>query len=294
MKKPQTSYSEPEQRSPEWFNQRKGRITASAVGAIMGLAPYQTRKDVMRRMVREYHGLESEFKGNAATEWGTMNEAGAIKQFEMETGLTVSPAPFIEYGMRYGASPDGFVSDGSLIEVKCPYGLRNVGEFKLIEDQMHYYAQVQFQLFCTKNERGAYFYQWSPFSSCIEFVERNDDYIVEMMQECEKFYSEYLTEREMPNAKKYLDIEPSNELDDMMNQYQFYKAERERIDEKMKELLDGMVTLTDGVGGTIAGHKLFKTEKQGAISYAKAIKELLPNADLEPYRGKPSEYWSVK
>ena len=29
-------------------------------------------------------------------------------------------------------------------------------------------------------------------------------------------------------------------------------------------------------------------------NHAKAIKDLLPKADLEPYRGKPSSYWVVK
>lgn len=291
--KPQNSHSEPEQRSPEWFESRKCRITASAVGAIMGLAPYQTRDGVMRRMVREYHGQESEFKGNSATEWGTFNEEGAIRQFEMETGLNVAPAPFIKCGDYYGASPDGFVSDGSIIEVKCPYGLRNGGEFKSIKDQPHYYAQVQFQLYVT-NVTRAFFYQWSPFGSMIEIVDYDVGFVENMLKECEKLYNEYLIEREFPNAKKYLDIEQSDELDDMMKQYIFYKSEKERLDEKMKELLSGMVALTDGIGGEIAGHKLYKTTKQGAISYAKALKDLLPDADLEPYRGESSEYWSIK
>lgn len=51
-----------EQRSEEWFEARKNRITASAVGAILGNAPYATRDDVMRRMVREYHGARANLK----------------------------------------------------------------------------------------------------------------------------------------------------------------------------------------------------------------------------------------
>jgi hypothetical protein len=34
-------------------------------------------------------------------------------------------------------------------------------------------------------------------------------------------------------------------------------------------------------------------KKDGAVSYSKAIKALLPDADLEPYRGKPTEYWML-
>ena len=53
-----------EQRSPEWFAQRKGRVTGSVAGAILGLNAHQSPDAILRRMVREYHGLESEFTGN--------------------------------------------------------------------------------------------------------------------------------------------------------------------------------------------------------------------------------------
>ena len=59
-----------EQRTPEWYEARKGRITASSVGAILGLSPHAKPDDVMRRMIREYQGLEPEFTGNTATEYG--------------------------------------------------------------------------------------------------------------------------------------------------------------------------------------------------------------------------------
>lgn len=289
-----------EQRTHEWFEQRKGRITASAVGAIMGLAPYQTRNDVMRRMVREYFNYPSEFNGNAATEWGTFNEAGAISEFEMTTGLKVTPAPFVSYGNYLGASPDGYINNGRIIEVKCPYGLRNGGDFKFIDAQKHYYAQIQMQLLCT-NKTECVFYQWSPFDTRMEIVDFDSEFCDEMLKECERFYSEYLeniakNEAELAHflndkTKKVFDDEA---LAGTMKDYQYLKIEKEKIDEKMKELLAEMVALTDNEGGKIYGYTLFKTEKQGAISYAKAIKELLPNADLEPYRGKKSISWGIR
>ena len=94
-----------EQRSPEWYESRKGRITASSVGSIMGLAPYGSRADVMRRMVREYHNAPQEFTGNAATEYGTFHEQLAVLDFEMETGLKVKPAPFVKFGAMEAIVP---------------------------------------------------------------------------------------------------------------------------------------------------------------------------------------------
>ena len=289
---------EPLQRTEEWLEQRKGRITASSVGSIMGLAPYSTRAYAMRRMVREYHNAPKEFIGNVATEYGTFHEEGAVVEFEMETGLEVEPAPFVPYQDFFGASPDGYVSDGRLIEVKCPYGLRNGGEFKSIEDQQHYYAQVQMQMLCT-GYKECYFFQWSPFRTMTEIVERDEEFIEKMLNECHDFYDEYLIERELQNAEKYLTdktkkVFDSEKLNETMKTYQFLKIEKERIDEKMKALLEEMVVLTDEKGGSFYGYTLFKTEKAGAISYSKAVKELLPDANMEPYRGKKSEYWSVK
>ena len=84
-----------EQRSDAWFAQRRGKVTASAVGGILGLSPFVTREDVMRRMVREALGAEPEFVTNVAVEWGTNNEDGAVIEFRLETGLDVAPAPFV-------------------------------------------------------------------------------------------------------------------------------------------------------------------------------------------------------
>jgi len=176
-----------EQRSEGWFALRNGRVTASAIGAIMGYNPYSTREDEMLRMLK----IGKKFEGNVATEWGTFSESGAISEFTMEMGLTVEPAPFVMFEDWMGASPDGYVSDGRLIEVKCPYSKRNGGEFRSITEQMHYFAQIQMQLFCTKKEE-CYFFQWSPHGTRLEIVKRDESFIKDMLIEARVFYEEYL------------------------------------------------------------------------------------------------------
>jgi hypothetical protein len=204
----------------------------------------------------------------------------------------------VPYNDVFGASPDGYVSDSNLIEIKCPYGLRNGGEFKSIDEQKHYYAQIQMQLICTDYEQ-CWFYQWTPQKTMLELVNKDEEFITEMIKQCREFYQEYLIERELPDAQKYLidktkKVFDSEQLNETMRAYQFLKIEKDRIDEKMKEYLAEMIALTDEKGGVIYGHNLYKTERSGAISYSKAIKDLLPNADLEPYRGKSSEFWTIK
>ena len=187
-----------EQRSEAWFNVRKGRVTGSAVGAILGLSPFSKPKDVMRRMVRDYHGLPTEFKGNVATQWGTINEAGAIIEYEMMTGRVVKPATFMMFEDWIGASPDGYVGDTGLIEVKCPYGLRMEFapvNFKLAKQQPYYYAQMQIQLMET-NREWCDFWQWTPSDTSLERVMRDDNYLKIIMKALRAFYEEYLIERE--------------------------------------------------------------------------------------------------
>ena len=67
-------------------------------------------------------GIEGDtFDGNDATEWGTNYEDEAVKEFERITGLKTSNAPFVSKTEHYGGSPDRYVGEDALLEIKCPY-----------------------------------------------------------------------------------------------------------------------------------------------------------------------------
>jgi hypothetical protein len=195
-----------EQRSEEWFNIRKGRVTGSAVGAILGIAPYAKRADILRRMVRDWHKQPSEFVGNIATEWGTRNEAGALLEYELKTGNNVEACAFYGFEHWLGASPDGLVGDRGLVEIKCPFGIRykNPPPFKTIKEQTHYYAQIQIQLHVTDRD-WCDFYQWAPSGDSLERVDRDESFLATVLPVLKSFYDLYLIEREFPHAEKYLD-----------------------------------------------------------------------------------------
>ena len=286
-----------EQRTEEWHAARKGRITASSVGAILGHAPYADRDDVMRRMVREHHGAANEFEGNIATEYGTRNEAGALAEYVMETGNAVDAVGFITREDWAGCSPDGLIGEAGGLEIKCPFGLRKdeVPSFKTLEDQPHYYDQVQFSLWVT-GRMWWHFYQWSPRGSCLELVGMSEDWQDENLPKLRQFYAEYLAERDEPA----IHLEPKRQIIDTPEAHRI-AAEYDQICEaienaeaRKKELLEEMVRVAGQKDAIFAGRKLTKIEKAGAVAYAKAVKAIMPNADLEPYRGKPSSYWVCK
>tara|TARA_R110000868_G_scaffold62328_4_gene188466 strand:+ start:14100 stop:14951 length:852 start_codon:yes stop_codon:yes gene_type:complete len=281
-----------EQRSAEWFKARKGRITGSSVGAILGYSPFMTTDDVMRRMVREYHGEESEFKGNVATEWGIANEAGAIVEYEMETGHIVQPCGFFRVGDWLGASPDGLVGEFGLVEVKCPFSMRKgEGVFKTALEQMHYFAQMQFQLHVTER-RWCDFYQWSPKATYLEVVEYDKEFVDDAISELRLFYEKYLEEIKNPErhlSPKRPEFNASQilaEYDDATNAIKLYE-------ERKKELLEKLVEIAGNKNASFNGRKLTHVEKAGAVSYAKVVKDHLPHLDLEPYRGEKSSYWKL-
>jgi putative phage-type endonuclease len=286
-----------EQRTEEWHAARKGRITASSVGAILGHAPYATRDDVMRRMVREWVGAEPEFEGNIATEYGTRNEAGALTEYVMETGNAVEAVGFITREDWAGCSPDGLIGEYGGLEIKCPFGLRKdeTPAFKSVFDQPHYFDQVQFSIWVT-NRSWWNFYQWSPNGTSMEKVMWSGSWQNQNLPKLRQFYAEYLAERKNPA----IHLEPKRQIIDtpeahrIASEYDQICEAIDRAEERKKELLADMVRISGQKDTIFAGRKLTKVEKAGAIAYAKAVKALIPNADLEPYRGKPSSYWVVK
>jgi len=281
-----------EQRSPEWFQMRKGRVTGSNVAAILGDDPYRTADDILRAMVRDYHGAESEFPDNPAMAWGRANEATAIGLFELETGLTVEKCGFFQYEDWLGASPDGeIISEDAVLENKCPYGIRNKPApvpFKPLL-QTHYYGQVNIEALCA-NRSMIYFNQWTPNGTVYEFRKRDDDWLSENLPRLRTFYDLYLSELDNPEhlAPKRAEINTPR-LAQLIAEYQDMQEAEDRAKERKAEIMEAFEEASGGVDALLCGHKFTKVNKS-SIAYGKAIKDLLPKADMKPYTSY-SNYW---
>ena len=283
------------QRSPEWFAQRQGRLTASIVGAALDCAPYMSKEDAFRDLVRSINNMPSEFKGNIATEYGNNNEDGARYEYELETGNTVEEAGFVPWDTWLGASPDGYIGGDGLIEIKCPFGLRNeeTPAFKSIKDQPHYFAQVQVQLFVT-GRQWCDFYQWAPKGSMTERVKYDPVWISEHMPILRDFFcaAQEADPKDYEGEKR-----PVIDTPDMLKlvaEYDDLTEAIERASERKKEVLQTIVVMAGEKNSVCAGRNLTLTERKGSVSYAKALKHYAPDADIEPFRGKPSQFWGLK
>lgn len=285
------------QRSKEWFAKRVGRVTGSNVGAILGLNPYKTADDVLREMVRAYHGAESEFTGNVATSHGTFHEDGAQAEYEMETGNKVQECGLIvhpDYDWL-AASPDGIIDGEGILEIKCPYGKRKDErpEFKTLEEQEHYWAQVQIEMACSESH-WAHFFQWAPKGTKLETVIYDWAWFSGAAVHLEAFYQRYLSELGNPEhlqpKRKVID---TLKADKLVTEYDELADAIERATARKKDILEELVSMADEKNADICGKKLTQVERKGSVSYAKALKELAPNADLTKWTGKPTSYWKL-
>lgn len=293
-----------EQRTQEWHDQRKLRITGSRVGAILGLSPWQTRDDVLRAMVREYHGAESEFKGNPATDHGNANEQRAVLVFMRETGLNVEKCGFFPYGDRMGASPDGLTDDGGVLEIKVPFGLRNEpkAKFKALAEQPHYAAQVQMEML-SSGRKHAYFAQYiapkgDPLSPDyvqeqinVERVELDETWLDRNLDAISHFYDLLLSELNNPEHLEPLRV--IIDAQEVLDEIDMLRTRQKADEAREKELLSVLIKQAEGKNALVNGRKLTLSKDSKSVAYAKAIAALAPDADLSKWTSVKRGSWRL-
>lgn len=286
-----------EQRSQEWFEARRGLLTGSNTGAALGVNPWKTPEDLIRQMVRDYHGAESEFAGNMATEYGNLHEPLASMEYMGKTGNHPEECGFyVSPGYPWlGASPDGLIDDDGLIEIKCPFGLRNKKGadlvFKTAVEQPHYFAQMQIEMACT-GRTWCDFYQWTPNGDSLERVPYDPQWFAENLPRLESFYNWYLEERSNP-AHLEDKVKEINTLKAMqlIEEWDTLKARIDDAEARKKEILADLVKISKERDSVINGRKLTHVERKGNVQYGKVPE--LKGVDLEPYRGKSSTFWKL-
>lgn len=272
---------------------RVGRITGSRVGAILGLNPYSKREDVLREMVREHFDAPREFIGNAATDYGKAKEPEALAKYEAERGV-----------MTYGGddcllhpahdflavTPDGLVNADGMVECKAPYR----GTYTHWNEKPYYEAQMRLQLECAQR-------QWCDFV----VLDRNGGLHVsrllhdpawlpariDVLRAFMDDYAEALAHPEPHLADKERDDKAWRDAADAYLTALAGLNDMERI---VKAKREALLALAGDCSAKGAGVQVIRSERAGSIAYAKALKDLAPDADLTPYTGKPSVVFTVK
>ena len=144
-----------EQGTPEWFEQRRGKVTGSMITAV--LAEKSQSEATTRRNYRYQLALERitgvVLPNNLNTvemQAGKDNEYIARGTYEGENGVMVEEVSFVDHPTIewLGISPDGRVP-GGLVEIKCPKPAIHMDYMLTEEIPYEYRAQMTLQMLCT-------------------------------------------------------------------------------------------------------------------------------------------------
>jgi len=189
-----------EQRSPEWFATRCGKVTASRIGDLMAKTKTgwgATRANYAAQLVAErLTGTTEPGFTNAAMLWGVEQEANARTCYEFERGVKVEEIAFIDHPTvaMSGASPDGIVAHDGMVEIKCPGTAKHINTLTGSPIDGGYIKQMQWQMACAGR-------QWCDFVSYdprlpvemqlhVRRVERDDAHIAGIEAHVAEFLAE--------------------------------------------------------------------------------------------------------
>ena len=161
-----------QQRTPAWFAARRGKLTCSNLGGILGQVGYVSRIQAYRRCL----GTEK-FQGNPACTSGNDNEQNGIVEYMAKTGNVVK-ATGLHVRPQYNwlaGSPDGLVGDEGMIEVKSPYYHKRDGSSRVHSKVPgHYWMQINCLLEITGRQWCDYVC-WTPEATTIYRVYRDPE-----------------------------------------------------------------------------------------------------------------------
>ena len=133
------------QRTPEWYEARKGIVTASDFAQALGDAKFGTQRQFFIKKCGWSGDTDATAYNPSAPplKWGVMFEPVACMLYEARQATKVR-----EFGLLlhptvpwFGASPDGINDQGVMVEIKCPFRRQITGQVPL-----QYYYQIQGQL----------------------------------------------------------------------------------------------------------------------------------------------------
>lgn len=144
-----------EQRSPDWFAIRCGRVTASRIADLMARTKtgYSTSRANYRAqlVVERLTGTVEPSFCSPAMQHGIDTEAEAREAYRQHMLCTVEELAFAEHPTitMAGASPDGLIGDDGLVEIKCPIPATHIDTLLSGTVADKYLKQMQFQMACT-------------------------------------------------------------------------------------------------------------------------------------------------
>ena len=185
MKYPDCTLIDCDQHTPEWFDVRKGNLTASQFGDWLtktGKVSDKARLAAASKVLAEFAGYPDPPPFvNADMKRGIELEEDARQLFMSETGLVVDQIGFAKskHGF-FGCSPDGLILDsGEGLEIKVPRASKLIQYISNNELPYEYKLQVHGSMAVT-GARKWHFFAWHPGLPYLHIEVKRDKFTEEV------------------------------------------------------------------------------------------------------------------
>jgi putative phage-type endonuclease len=173
------------QNSWAWYQHRKNFVNASEIGTIMGLNPYETKENLIKKKIFK----DGVFISNPAMEHGKKTEPKANLFFSVKTKRNYEPAVFTKD--IFSASLDGYhEASNTMLEIKCPLDKNSSSWKEFFEKNIippYYWAQIQCGLFCSESKSAFFLVYFNPQEHYLQEVFLKPSFIEEMKIKCREY-----------------------------------------------------------------------------------------------------------
>lgn len=178
------------QGSDEWFDARRGKVTASRIADVIAKTKSgwgASRANYMAELVAErMTGITAESYTNAAMQRGKDLEPQARAAYVFFTDNEVIEIGFVSHPTigKSAASPDGLAGDDGMVEIKCPNTATHIETLLTRKIPNKYVVQMQWQMACA-GRKWCDFVSFDPrmpgnLQLHVQRVDRDDDKIGEL------------------------------------------------------------------------------------------------------------------
>lgn len=178
------------QNTPEWFEARRGIVTASRFADVLAKGQGITRRKYLLTLAGEaITGECAESFSNAHTERGHIMESEARDMYAFTNDVEPLSVGFMRRG-RVGASPDSLVGDDGLLEIKTKLPHLQLDVLDKGKLPSEHVAQVQGQLWISGRAWCDFVSYWPRLPLFCIRVERDEAYIASLQQAMADFIGE--------------------------------------------------------------------------------------------------------
>lgn len=181
------------QGTPEWFEVRAGKPTASNFDKIIttqGEPSKQKTKYLYKLAGEAVSGITDESYKSEAMARGNELEDEARSFYQLVNDCKVHQIGFCFSDIGAGCSPDGLIEDNGILEIKCPLSSTHIEYLLNGKLPSTYYQQVQGALFITGREWLDFISYYPGIKPFIIRVTPDEDFQQALERELKSFINE--------------------------------------------------------------------------------------------------------